>query len=121
MPAASDNHRLAKKYMKQDAVYWPTEDVDAFGKPSWGSPVVIKCRWESSRETFINANGDEEVSRAKLIVDRDIEEKSVLLLGTLANVTDQDNPKENDGAWEVRLFMKTPDAKAKRFLREVYL
>lgn len=121
MPAATNNIRLAVKYMKQDAVYWPANGVDEFGKPTWGSPEAIRCRWDDKQETFVNANGDEEVSRARVMVDRDIAAKSVLFLGTLDDVTDVENPKENEGAWEVRLTMKTPDRKGRRFLREVFL
>jgi len=61
------------------------------------------------------------MSEARLIVDRDLVIQSVIMLGTLSDVDDEDDPKENDGAYEIRAFLKTPNFKGNKFLREVYL
>jgi len=119
--AADDNIPVAVRAMKQTAVYWPVLGVDEFGQPTWDDPVEIDCRWETVREEFVNPDGDQEVSRAKLIVDRDMEAKAYLLLGDLDSVVDADDPQGNVGAWEVRLFRITPNFRGTRFLREVYL
>ena len=119
--AASDNIPVAVRAMKQTAVYWPSSGVDEFGQPTYDDPVEIDCRWETVREEFVAPNGDTEVSKAKLIVDRDMEVRDILYLGDLDSVVDPDDPKGNAGAWEVRLFKITPNFRGNKFLREVYL
>lgn len=121
MPAATDNMRLATKVAKQAVVYWAAIGVDDFGSPEYDDPIQINCRWEDVSEEFIDPNGDREISRAKLIVDRDLTLKGVVWLGALVDVRDAADPKANDGAWEIRMVKKTPDIRAKRFLREVIL
>jgi len=119
--AATDNVRSAVKAMNQKAVYWAPAGPNEFGKPTWENPVEIDCRWTDKQEEFIDPNGEQQMSRAKLIVDRDILVQGVLWLGLLINVVDSDDPKNNDGAWEILLYSKLPDKKGTRFLRQAYL
>ena len=120
MAAAVDNVGVARRAMKQKAVYWAPLEPDAYGKPTYDDPIEIDCRWEDVQEEFVNPEGDREVSRSKLIVDRDLELKGMMKLGELDSNT-EDDPKQEDDAWEIRLFMKTPNFKGTKFLREVYL
>ena len=120
MAAATDNISVVVRVMKQKAVYWAPLDPGAFGKPTYDVPIEIDCRWEDVTEEFLNPTGEREMSRSKLMVDRDLELKGMMLLGELdSNV--EANPRDNDGAWEIRLFGKTPNFKGNKFLREVYL
>ena len=121
MAAATDNMKIATKVMKQTAVYWEPNGVDEFGKPEWTDPVEISCRWEDKQQEFINANGETQISSSVLFVDRDLELKGVLLLGELDSLVDEDDPKLNDGAWEILQTGKLPDFKGKKYLRTVYL
>lgn len=118
---ATDNMGVSKRFMKQTAVYWEASGVSDHGQPTYEAPVQIDCRWEGVTEEFIDSDGDRVLSRARLIVDRDIAMKSVLWLGVLVDVVDENDPRENDDAWEVRQFRKTPNKGAKKFHREVYL
>ncbi len=117
---ADDNVPVAVRAMKQLAVYWAPLDEDEYGQPTFASPVQIAVRWEDAVEEFINPNGDKEMSRAKLIVDRDLDNKGYLWLGNIVDLV-SDTPAENDDAWEIRLFKKTPNFRGNKFLREVYL
>ena len=119
--AADDNVRVAVRTMKQKAVYWAPLTLDDFGKPTWRTPVEIDCRWTDQQEEFINPNGERQLSRAKLIVDRDLEVKGVVWQGRLVDVSDLDDPKNNDNAWEIMAFRKTADFKGRKYLRQVYL
>lgn len=119
--AATDNINTAKKAMKQSAVYWPRTGTDEFGKPSYGDATEIDCRWDEVQEEFIAPDGTRQLSMAKLIVDRDLKVGGVLYLGGIADLTDVDDPKSNEGAWEIRGVKKTPSFKGTKFLREVYL
>ena len=121
MSAATDNVGVAKRCMKQKAVYWAPVELDEFGKPGWDDPIEIDCRWEDVTEEIIAPDGERVLTRAKLIVDRDLEIKGVMWLGELDDVIDEDNPKDNDDAWEIIQVMKTPDFKGRKYLREAYL
>jgi len=119
--AADDNVRVAIRAMKQTAVYWAPTTLDDFGKPTWHTPVEIDCRWTDEIEEFIDPSGERHLSRAKLIVDRDLEVKGVIWLGNLVDVSDLDDPKNNRNAWEILGTKKTPDFKGRKYLRQVYL
>ena len=121
MAQATDNVKVALKAMKQSAVWWPKEGVSSFGKPTYGTPEEISCRWEVVRKEFIDPTGERQASNASLFVDRDVSVGDVLLLGSLSTSVDQTDPYANEGAWEIRMFSKMPDLKGRKFLREVML
>jgi len=102
-------------------VYWPLLSLDEFGKPRWDEPMEIDCRWEDHEQEIIDANGDTIISKAYLIVDRDLTIKGVLWLGELCDIGSSDNPKSNPGAWEIIHFKKMTDFKGRKYLREAYL
>ena len=56
-----------------------------------------------------------------MFVDRDVDVGGVLMLGMLTDVDDVNNPKANEGAWEIKRFDKIPTLKADQFLRRVFL
>ena len=119
--AATDNIGVAKRAMKQKAIWWwAYSGLGEFGKSIYNPPVEIDCRWEDVVEEFINPNGDREASRSKLIVDRDMKVKDKLKLGKLDS-TIMDDPNDNEDVWEALQFMKTPDFRGRKYLREVYL
>lgn len=119
--AADDNVRVAVRAMKQKAVYWSPTTLDDFGRPTWNTPVEIDCRWTDEIEEFIDPNGERQFSRAKLIVDRDLEIKGVIWLGNLVDVSDLGNPRNNNNSWEILGTKKTPDFKGRKYLRQVYV
>lgn len=112
---------IITRMRKQDAVYWPISSVDNYGQPVLGTPVQIRCRWEDRNEEFVDVNGTQLLSSAVVYVDRDVVPGGVLMLGTLADITDADNPKENDNAYEIRRFDNLPDIRAKEFLKTAWM
>ncbi len=112
---------IIKKMRRQIAVYWPFVSVDAYGKKVVGSPVAIKCRWDGRVEEFLDGQGERQLSQAVVYVDRETPVGGILMLGTLSDITDAVNIKENEGAWEIRRYDTTPNLKATEFLRTVYL
>jgi len=115
--------RIISKMLKQKAVYWELSSVefDNYGQPIPSTPIEIDVRWEDVSEEFLDANGTMQLSKAKVYVDRDVELGGVLMLGELDSSVDEDNPKENENAWEIRRFEKLPTLKATQFLRTCYL
>ena len=119
---------ITKMLNYQTAVYWALasdesagSDYDNFGKPNFTDPIEIKVRWEDNMVEFIAADGTQQMSTAVVYVDRDVDLGGVLMLGDLDDVTDEDNPKENENAWEIRRFDKMPKLKQTEILRTVYL
>lgn len=111
-----------KRFLKQDAVLWNYAGNDPFGKPKYDPPVEIKCRWEETSETFLGSKSTEtQVSKAVVMVDRDVKELDVLWLGTLSLLVDPSKPFKQDKAYAVQKFEKIPDRKARKFLRTAYL
>ena len=112
---------IITKMLKQTAVYWAPSGADEYGIPTWATPVEISCRWEDSTAEFTDADGERKMSKAIVYVSQDVEERGVLLLSDLNSGIDQDNPKANDGAWEIRRFDKLPNLKVSEYLRTAYL
>jgi hypothetical protein len=69
----------------------------------------------------LDVQGNVFVSKAKVCVDRDVLLGGVLMLGVLDDVADLDNPKKNEGAFEVKAFLKNPNFRATEFLRMAVL
>ena len=114
---------IITKMLKQVAVYWPLQSTpyDQYGQPQWNLPVEISCRWEDTVEEFIAKDGTLQKSRSKVFVDRDVQLGGMLMLGELGSGVNEDDPKQNVGAYEIKSFAKVPNLKIKEFLRTVYL
>ena len=112
---------------KQVCVYWPLEvsgdDFDDYGQPVVvaAEPVEISCRWEDVSEEFIDVKGTRQLSKAKVYIGQDVDVGGILMLGTLDDITDSINIKENENAWEVKRFDKLPNLRATEFLRTAWL
>lgn len=119
---ADDNIPFVLRAETATAVYWPPEiEFDEYGAPVPQTPFEISCRYEESLKEFIDLNGTTKMSRAQVFVDRDLEMGGILMLGTLDDVDDWDNPKENSGAWEILSFEKTANFRGTHYLRMAYL
>lgn len=112
---------IIKTMRRQQAVFWPFVSTNQFGKKVVGDPVQIKCRWEDVTEEFLDSNGEVQMSNAVVYVDRDTPIGGILMLGTLADITDETDIKENNGAWEIRRFDNLPNFRATEFLKTAYL
>jgi len=119
---------ILTRMLKQTAVYWPLaseetggQAVDDYGQIVYGDAVEIDCRWDDEMVEVLDAQDNVFISRAKVYVDRDVSIGGVLMLGTLDDVVYLDDPKANDGAYEIRAFLKNPNFKATEFLRTAVL
>jgi len=118
---------IITRMRKQTAVYWPLkgdesgyQDFDAYGRPQWGTPYEIECRWEDVSQEVLAADATRVMTKAVVYVDRDVRAGGVLYLGRLTAV-DQSDPKGNDGAWEIIRFDKLPNLRNTEYLRTAYL
>ena len=109
-----------KKFLKQKAVYWGAPVPNGFGGFSYSDPIEIAVRWTDKQELFLNYNGEQVLSRAKLMLDQDVEVRGMIALTTLAALDMGQLPEEN-AAYEIRAFQKMPDVRAKQYVRQVWL
>ena len=123
---------IIKRMLKQKAAYWaPVPDqFDIMGQPLLAAPVVVKCRWEDKSEEFISLTGTRDVSNAKVYSDTDTHVNGFLYLlnagipvaktvtdaQLLATIPDATDPMLS-GGWKIRKFEKTPNLRAKEFIR----
>lgn len=109
-----------KKFLKQKAVYWGTPVPNGFGGFTYAEPVEISVRWTEKQELFLNYNGEQVLSRAKLMLDQDVVVRGMLALTTLVELSSSQAPGDN-AAYEIRAFQKMPDVRAKQYVRQVWL
>ena len=108
----------------EDAVYWGAPQPDGYGGYEFDPPVEIKCRWDGKREVFIDAQGRETVSKAKILVTQDLQEEGYLYLGKLSDLStaQKADPKLVGNACLIRGFEKTPMIKSTTvFVRTVFV
>lgn len=119
---------LIARMLRSKCTYWPPGsegsggvDFDDYGQPVYADPVELSCRWEEKIEEFLDSKGTLQVSKAVVYVSTDVSPGGVLMHEELANVGDTADPKNNDGAWEIRRFDKLPNFKDTEYLRTAYL
>ncbi len=103
----------------QTATLWDFNALDRSGEPSFSSasPRTISVRWEDRTVLFINADGEEERSRAVIFLAEDVTINDWLYLGTSA----EENPWDRPGAFKVKEFKKTPDLAGLTFERRALI
>lgn len=112
-----------ERQLDQIAVYWASPVKDGYGGFTWNDPVEIDCRWVGSTRVITNANGQEVVCRAEVVVDQDLDKEGVLYLGSLADLdsAEEDDPDTVDGAYRIQRFDKSPTWDCSAFYRKAYL
>lgn len=102
---------------RQTLTYWAPAINDGLGSSSFDAPVVAQCRWQDYVRTMIDVNGDEFTSES--IVYPAIE---VVVGGFLALRAHADaNPKDVEGAREIRQIYDTPSLRGTARLIKAYL
>jgi len=110
---------IISKMRKQKAVYWSPSGYDGFGQPTMGTAVQITCRWEDVHEQFLDNDGQEQTSSAKVYVSQDVELGGYLWLGDISGKPS--DPKTDNSSWEIRKFENLPNLKATEFLKTAML
>jgi len=115
----------------QDALYWPKIGDDRYGNPGFGSLLEVLVRWDDKAVVFRDAEGEETVSDAIVMVDRKMPIGSALWLGSLHEFLydqsgDRSKPLDTDGVKLIRQFQTTPKLGVKKMtsantLRQAYL
>lgn len=115
------------------AVYWgaPTDMGD--GLKIFNDPIEIRCRWETREQIMVYQNGEKNISRSIVYVDRDVDENGYLYDGRLADLDDFLDSSAGTYidpftitlagkvAHIIKRFEKVPDFKGVYFLRRAQL
>lgn len=116
----SDNVRSAERVMNQTAVYWGVREFNENGEPVFKEPIEIPCYWRQIQEVYVDRLQNQQMSNAKVIVDRDVDLDGQLWQGEL-QILESHVPNQNPGAYAIRKFDKIPDRRGKKFYREATL
>ena len=110
-------------FLKQTAVYWPSPSRDGYGKLSFGTAVEIDVRWEDMHSLILNNDGKEELSKAEVFVDTDVEVDGYLYLGELSDlsVAEKADPQLKSTAFPIKAYDKVPDISGTDFVRTAWL
>lgn len=119
---------LITRMRRQDAIYWPPSDADGYGRPTVGVFVELKVRWEGRVEEFTDREGTTHISNAVVYVPElpsgsevEVEVGGWMFLGGRYDLEDEDDPRANPGAYEVRRVDHLPNLRNTEKLRAVYL
>ena len=113
-----------KRVCVQPAVYWEPSGYTGFGSAEYHEPREIMVRWDDVAEKITNNNGEEVVSRSRLLVQEQLAFKGYLWLGELKDVTIEKrfDPRLLEDAYEIQRTLKTPLFRSVyKFVYEVYL
>lgn len=116
----SDTVRSAEAVMNDKAVYWAVRKFNENGEPVFEAPVEIECYWRKIQEVYVDRMQNQQVSNAKVIVDRDVDLDGQLWQGELQFLHSL-IPNQNPGAYAIRKFDKIPDRRGTKFYREATL
>lgn len=104
--------------LNQIATYWaPTSTKDRYGQLVLSAPVRIKVRWEDRSELFIDPDGNEARSVARIYCDRNLQEGGWLYLGS-SNIS---TPGSVSGAKVIRQVRRSPSISNDEFVYRAVL
>ena len=111
------------KHHNQKLVYWGSPVQGGFGGKTFADPIEIDGRYIEKSVLFIDQAGREQTSRAIATVEIDLDVGGFLWAGELSTLgsSEEGDPTEVDGAYEIKAFKKVPNLKATQFVRKVYL
>lgn len=105
--------------LNQDVTHWPVTGTDAYGGFTFGTPVLLRGRWEQKQELFITPDIEEVLSTAICYLNTDINVGDYLAEGDLTATAD---PTTIHGsAYRVRNYSKVTDLRALNALRKAWL
>lgn len=107
---------MQARNLKQKATHW-TAVGDGFGGFTYGTPAIIKCRWEARNAVFRDSQGEEVTSSALVYLASDVSIGDYVYEGE----TTVADPTTLTEARRVRQFNKMTDLRAIDVQRLAYL
>lgn len=103
---------------RQTCTYWSSPIQGGFGDITFGTPLLLKCRWEDSNETFTNANGEDQVSRAIVWTFEKLDIGGYLIKG---DSTSQPDPTQLNTSLVIARSDEIPDLRGLNMERKSFL
>jgi hypothetical protein len=116
--------KFIKSVCVQTAVYWGNPRNGGYGKTIFDDPVEISVRWDVKNELIMDADGNQVVSNAEILVTQDLEIGGFLYLGSLDDLSsDPADPLEEEvKTYEIKQFSKVSMPKSlTEFVRKVWV
>lgn len=108
--------------LKQTAVYWGTPTPSGYGGCTYASAVEISVRWEDKQELFTNDRGEQELSRAIIYTNQDMDIGGYLYLGEESELdSSHDQPEIVEGVYRIKAYASIPNVRATEYLRKIWL
>lgn len=105
--------------MKQAATYWAPGTNDGNGDLDFSAtaPVPVVCRWQENTDLFIDSNGQEFRANAVVYTATPVRLRGYLALGTYTEA----DPRDVEGAYEIRKMIETPSLRNFQVLSQAVL
>lgn len=84
--------------------YWERGLPNGFGGWAWASPAKLKGRWQDDNELFIDTQGQQALSRARVYLKSDVIIGGYLFNGESIAV----DPTTVSGAFEIKQYRNSP-------------
>lgn len=107
--------------LHQTAILWEKVGDDFEGEPKVSSPVQIPCRWEDTQSQMVAPDGAVIGLSANVVVRRDIPIDSLMMQGTLPDLSGTGFDDDDPAIMQVKSVRKVPDLKDRVFTRIVSL
>lgn len=105
--------------LTDDAVLWSFAGHSPTGEPKVSTPIQIECRWMWKKTQATDATGNTVMLDATVIVDREIDDGSILWLGTLDQWEDSGSEESNPELVEVKSYKEVKDIRGRESYREL--
>lgn len=106
------------RHMKEDVTHWPVTGTDGFGGFTYGTPILLKGRWEEKATLFLTNDNEERVSSAIVYLSEGVEAGDYLGYGDSEAVAD---PTTLTSAHRIMQRFRTTDLRALTQLWKVFL
>jgi len=101
--------------LPHSAVLWTAGASDGFGHRTFAAPVQVRCRWDMSQRQFRDAgSGEIRVSRATVLLGRQVSAGDRLRRATLASLDSSSEGPYIDGSFEVAAVSQASDVPGRR-------
>ena len=95
----------------QDAILWEisADGYDPYepAGDSYEAPVDVRVRWDNVQDIVRTPEGEEVISKAKIMIDREVKVGSYIQLGTVDTNTPA-NPEHVEGAYPLIALKDVP-------------
>ncbi len=105
--------------LRESVTHWPLTGSDGYGGFTYGTPILLKGRWEDKNELFITPDNEEVVSAAIVYLNTDIAAGDYLAQGDHATIP-VPNPVTVAGR-RIRNYGKSTDLRGLVALRKAWL